>query len=377
MSATLENESTQGHVTLDADMVTIGQASDNRIVLDDENVSTYHAELRPAKRGYTITDVSKKGGVFVNDARLEKRVPYKLSSGDSIRIGNTTYTYKPIWTLQHTNTPSVADETPALVTVKRKSIRTPRTIFAIYGGILAFAIVVCTLTTVFALRVLPDPGHTLTAYCTALQRRDYGTAYKQLDSATQKLFNVVAFTQYSEDNEGAGAVTGCDIANVSATNASASGTVRYTYANHHRLPVTYTLSYTASNWFITNASISTPKATLTTYCNALMKRDYPMAYTQVSNDVKAQESEKQFATRTDAFMKAGGGGIASCVVSNVINSGGSATGTLTFTSSSKRTAIIDFVLSLESGSWKLVSEQPRRYGAQPTAPATSGGDSDG
>lgn len=369
-------DSSQGPLTLEAEVVTIGQASDNRIVIDDNNVSPYHAELRQGKRGYSLVDLGRKGGTYVNERRIEKQTPYRLNNGDVIRIGDTVYNFKATWTLE-TASESVDHFSLPNVTTKRGRFGQPRTVFSIYGSILLIALAICVISGLIAFSTLPNPTRTLTAYCNALKRGDYGTAFKQLDETTQQTFNVIAFTQYSEDNEGAGTVKDCLVANVQASSNSASGTIRYTFANKSNHAIGYALSYIGSSWFITNASISTPKTTLTDYCNALLKQDFKTAFNLVSNDVRTMETEAQFATRTQAFLQAGGGNVTSCAVSNIINSGSSATGTLTFTSASKKTAVIDFELSLESGAWRLVSEQPRPYGAGPTPdPNASGNGSD-
>jgi hypothetical protein len=110
--------------------------------------------------------------------------------------------------------------------------------------------------------------------------------------------------------------------------------------------------------------------TLITYCNAIKQQDFATAYSQVSSSVKSQRTEAQFASSMQQFLKAGGSSLARCSVSNVASSGANAAGTITFTSTSGKIAVIDFVLVDENGLWRLESEQPRVFNGKAT-PAAS------
>jgi hypothetical protein len=72
--------------------LTIGKAQDNQLVITDPKVSAHHAEIHPAGQGYTITDLGSTNGTFVNGELLARGVPRMLNQGDTIRIGDTTFT---------------------------------------------------------------------------------------------------------------------------------------------------------------------------------------------------------------------------------------------------------------------------------------------
>lgn len=72
---------------LDQDLVSIGRAKENNLVLDEPVVSRYHAQLTKNPDGYVITDMGSSYGTHVNDDKLPPRVPKPLNDGDVIRIG--------------------------------------------------------------------------------------------------------------------------------------------------------------------------------------------------------------------------------------------------------------------------------------------------
>lgn len=83
-----------GPTQLGPTSVTLGRTPDNQIVVNDGKASSQHAEIRPSGQGYTITDLGSTNGTFVNGQRLDRNMPRMLMSGDTIRIGDTTYTYQ-------------------------------------------------------------------------------------------------------------------------------------------------------------------------------------------------------------------------------------------------------------------------------------------
>jgi pSer/pThr/pTyr-binding forkhead associated (FHA) protein len=64
----------------------IGKNQDNDWVINDVNVSDYHAEINMTSPGnYEITDMNSESGTFVNGKKI-KRI--KLRTGDQVLIGN-------------------------------------------------------------------------------------------------------------------------------------------------------------------------------------------------------------------------------------------------------------------------------------------------
>lgn len=78
---------------LQQDVLTLGRAPDNRLVLQDPQASSHHAEIRPDAQGYLLVDLNSRNGTFVNEQRLMGQTPRLLVSGDMIRIGATQLSY--------------------------------------------------------------------------------------------------------------------------------------------------------------------------------------------------------------------------------------------------------------------------------------------
>ena len=74
--------------------LTIGRAPDNQLVLQDQQSSSHHAEIRPDAQGYLLVDMNSRNGTFVNEQRLVSQTPRLLISGDVIRVGETRLNYE-------------------------------------------------------------------------------------------------------------------------------------------------------------------------------------------------------------------------------------------------------------------------------------------
>jgi FHA domain len=82
------------HIDLGATPFSIGRSLDNQKVLDDSQVSAYHAVIRPEGEGYALLDKGSTNGTWVNGERLAAEMTRILRPGDVIRMGNTTFTYE-------------------------------------------------------------------------------------------------------------------------------------------------------------------------------------------------------------------------------------------------------------------------------------------
>ena len=85
-----------GRTVLGPTVLTIGRAPDNQLVLNDTKASSHHAEISQASDGqsYSITDLGSTNGTFVNGQRIDQNVARSLNAGDTVRIGDTTFTYE-------------------------------------------------------------------------------------------------------------------------------------------------------------------------------------------------------------------------------------------------------------------------------------------
>ena len=66
------------------DNITIGRQEDNNIVLDNPQVSNYHAKINKSGPLYILTDLRSTNGTFVNNKQI---FSHKLLHGDDIKVG--------------------------------------------------------------------------------------------------------------------------------------------------------------------------------------------------------------------------------------------------------------------------------------------------
>lgn len=70
------------------DLIHIGRGADCELVLDDDYVSTQHAELQRGPSGdWTLTDLGSTNGSYVNGVRVT--TPTTVTRDDTLRIGRT------------------------------------------------------------------------------------------------------------------------------------------------------------------------------------------------------------------------------------------------------------------------------------------------
>lgn len=69
---------------LDQPVTDIGRKNDNHIIIDDQHVSRYHAQVRKEQRSHVLIDLDSTTGTSVNGERIQKVV---LTPGDVISLG--------------------------------------------------------------------------------------------------------------------------------------------------------------------------------------------------------------------------------------------------------------------------------------------------
>ena len=78
---------------LNKDLVTLGRATTNDIVLSGGRVSRNHAQVQCTEEGIFLTDLGSANGVWVNGERI---VETKIQPGDRIEISGNVLQYLPV-----------------------------------------------------------------------------------------------------------------------------------------------------------------------------------------------------------------------------------------------------------------------------------------
>jgi hypothetical protein len=391
-----------GRTVLESTILTIGSSPDNLLVIDNVKVSAHHAEIRPEEHGYSITDLGSIHGTYVNGERLDFNTPRMLSPGNSIAIGDAVFTYavedeeqiEPLLSAtveqaSSSGTSSFDEETlPAQTAYGVGITGTPpgtqqpymqpvylgtippgyvgpvpgyvpatqerrKNRLLIWIGLgLGLLVVIGLAIGGYFYFTRSTPEKTLDAYCNALLGQDYLTAYNQLSTSLQ---TTERESQFAHILDAQGRITSCThgSASISGATALVNLVFRSSSGQSSNSPVTLTQD-SANTWKISVPF--PPKVTLNTYCFALTNKDYQTAYDQFSSFIKSQVTESAYETN-ESQGDSSVGGITKCTVSNVSESGASATGTITFFAGNGQSAASHYTLTDEGGFWKISGVQ--------------------
>jgi pSer/pThr/pTyr-binding forkhead associated (FHA) protein len=89
----LKGAQTREHIVELRGTTTLGRASDNTIVLDDETISRYHAVVVIEPEGVLLMDLESTNGTSVNTVPALPDAVVRLSDGDVVTIGNMALYY--------------------------------------------------------------------------------------------------------------------------------------------------------------------------------------------------------------------------------------------------------------------------------------------
>jgi pSer/pThr/pTyr-binding forkhead associated (FHA) protein len=84
-SLIIHREDADQELPLEQEVLTIGRALDNDLVVEDPAVSRHHAEIRRQYGHYYLTDLQSTNGTVVNGKRVSGSF---LQDGDLIRVGS-------------------------------------------------------------------------------------------------------------------------------------------------------------------------------------------------------------------------------------------------------------------------------------------------
>ncbi len=73
---------------------TIGSKSDNSITIADSSISSSHAIILYKQGEFLLSDEMSSNGTFVNGEELQPRIPVKISDGDNIKVGDTSFLFR-------------------------------------------------------------------------------------------------------------------------------------------------------------------------------------------------------------------------------------------------------------------------------------------
>jgi energy-converting hydrogenase Eha subunit F len=393
-----------GKTILEPAVLTIGSSPDNQLVLHSANVAEHQAEIRPEGQGYSITDLGSDSGTFVNGQRLDWNTPRLLSPGDTITIGDTTFTYEGDATqspgsnqeyaqggperpqesrvpytptihdtagntsdsspLEHTaygpgmapellpygqsypqssfQQPMYKGDIPGSATVNGEPVARRRRMWIWISLIAIVVLILGGVTYYYFSRSTPEK--TLDSYCQALQAQNYLAAYDQLASSLQ---NTETESQYASISQALGKIATCTHSPASIIANTATANLTFISSAGQRYNGTITLSQdNSSNWKI-SILLSSPDLTLSTFCNALKMGDYQSAYSELSSTLKSQHPEAQFESDF--------GGV-TCSYSKIAVSGIDAAANATFTVNTGVSSNGAFMLSEDHSSnndWKI------------------------
>lgn len=77
------------------ELVTVGRATDNTIVIDDPSVSGHHAQIAPGGEGYIFKDFGSTNGSFINAEECTPEGEYQLDPGDAVVFGKVAAVFDP------------------------------------------------------------------------------------------------------------------------------------------------------------------------------------------------------------------------------------------------------------------------------------------
>ena len=126
-------------IALRSPVLTIGQGSQNDVVLADDSISTTHARLEYDAGAWRITDLGSTNGTYLEGARLAPNIPTPLAAGASVRFGALSLRFDPVAEVDPAAARAryTAPEAPTPLAERRAGFRLPVWLFLLIVLILA------------------------------------------------------------------------------------------------------------------------------------------------------------------------------------------------------------------------------------------------
>jgi len=313
--------------------VTIGRSSDNQIVLNDPQVSSRHAEVRPEGEAYVISDLGSTNGTFINQRRLTPNVPYVLKPTDFIRIGSTEFTY---WANDNQQVDATIAANPGQWNAS------------------SYAPTVGLAPAAYPPNYNPDaPAYPPPAN---YPQQDFQqpTSYPQQGYSPPP----TDYQNYGTLPQQPGQFNQPGQSGTTAPGLPVRPPRKSRLGLWIALIIVLLVVIIAAGGAYLYVNRSTPTKTLQTYCDAIETNNPQEAYNQLSTQAQSKATLQRFTTIFNAGEQALNspflGGIKTCTVGNVQENGSSATGTIVITvNNTSRTFPFNESLVSENGTWKI------------------------
>ncbi|WP_025028929.1 FHA domain-containing protein [Caldalkalibacillus mannanilyticus] len=74
--------------------ISLGRSTSNDVMLKDEGVSLFHAQVLEQNAHYYVLDLESSNGISVNGRKIKPQHKHKLKNGDELTIGVHTYRFR-------------------------------------------------------------------------------------------------------------------------------------------------------------------------------------------------------------------------------------------------------------------------------------------
>lgn len=141
-------------VDFDQDIVSIGRAVENDMVIEEPHVSGFHARLVQREGRVFIEDLGSTNGSFVNGKRV--KTPVQLTQGDVVQFGTRTQvTFTPQGDLEDRTVVAAPSELPDQIDPQMKAAPKPERPIPLWAFIMVIGMgLLCVAISVILLVII-------------------------------------------------------------------------------------------------------------------------------------------------------------------------------------------------------------------------------